>query len=267
MRKYRLEIFVGFAIAPIVLLPTHAPNIADAAQLKPAAQPPRIIVRPPNVTPHSRKLLKKKDPSEVTDPASTQGGSATASDSPVQSQTPSHLRRQNRLTAPIPRLRPNDRAAEILLQRERKRAELEQKVDAMRDEALENFITSVVVAIIQAIINIFSTEDGPLTVALRAAYLAIGQAIYTIAPGDGAASVEDEELSTNLPSITSNRSDVETAEMNQAEIESAMAEQEEEEAEQDADAARDFIKDVMEKLESVKREESRTKSALSGISD
>ena len=99
MSKYRLKGLAGVAVATFVLVNTHAPDIADAAQFKPVIQTPSIIVRPPNVTPQSKRLLKKKPPSEVTNPAATQGGSAAESDSPV--------RRRNRATAPIPRARPN----------------------------------------------------------------------------------------------------------------------------------------------------------------
>jgi hypothetical protein len=100
---------VAIAVAAFVPVNTHAPDIASAAQFKPVIQAPRIMIRPPIVTPQSRRLLKKDSPGAVTNPAATQGGSAPEADTPSRSRSPSPLRQRARLVTPIPwpKPRPN----------------------------------------------------------------------------------------------------------------------------------------------------------------
>lgn len=104
-------LLIGAAIAALVLVNTHAHDIADAAQFKPVIRTPRIIVRPPNLTPQTKRLLKKNAPSELTKPAATQGGSAAEVDSPSRGISDSNtadeqLRNRSRAATPIPRPRP-----------------------------------------------------------------------------------------------------------------------------------------------------------------
>ena len=103
-------LLVGVAIAALVLVNAH--EIASAGQVgsvvKPNIRTPRIIVRPRNVTPPTKRLIKKNSVEEVTNPVATQGGSAAEADSPVRSRARSPLRSRNRATAPIPRVRPPD---------------------------------------------------------------------------------------------------------------------------------------------------------------
>jgi len=101
-------LLLGVAIAALVLVNAH--DIAGAGQvgsvIKPNIRTPRIMVRPPKVTPPNRRLIKKNNPREVTNPAATQGGSAAEAVSPVQSRTPPRLRKKTRVVVTIPRARP-----------------------------------------------------------------------------------------------------------------------------------------------------------------
>ena len=227
-------LLVGVGLAALVLVITQAQDIADAAEFKPFVKPvirtPRIIVRPPNLKPPTKRLIKKNTVEEVTNPTATQGGSAPEADSPVHRRTPGPLRTRSRATAPIPRARPPD--------------DFFTKLGALQAKFPHGNLNELVFVVMRDALKEMNEDKKYFLQKLRD-YNNMGEALSDYLSG-----LSDLEL-----------------EAAQAEIDSAMAEQKEDEAKQNLDVTRDFIKDVLEKLEAMKREESRSQSALSGIND
>jgi len=89
--KRGIKCLLAALVVSLVLVNTHAHDIANAGQFKPGIKTPRIKVRPPvikprikvrppNVTPHTQRLIKKNTLKEITNPAAPPGGFSPGAD-------------------------------------------------------------------------------------------------------------------------------------------------------------------------------------------